>query len=230
MNNKFKLKSLNSGRFSKALAVGILASLLSCGTVSPTYAAMAWDERGYFFGENTNDGVVFKVDSNNNIIGIGIFTNGETDDFTKDMRLIKSSSDNAIVGLSVSGRTITYTKGNGTTGTITTQDTDTTYSAGNGIAIGSDNKVSVKPGTNVTVDGNGVSVNGNGLVGSGDTGLINGGTAYSELRPSANGNYVKLLKIQYNESFCHTKPPGLCPSLKKQAVLFFLRPVHERAV
>jgi len=143
MNNKFKLKSLNSGRFSKALAVGILVSLLSCGTVSPTYAAMAWDERGYWFGENTNDGVVFKVDSNNNIIGIGIFTNGEADDFTKDMRLIKSSSDNAIVGLSVSGRTITYTKGNGTTGTITTQDTDTTYFAGNGIAIGSDNKVYV---------------------------------------------------------------------------------------
>lgn len=32
-------------------------------------------------------------------------------------------------GLSVNGRTITYTKGNGTTGTITTQDTNTTYNA-----------------------------------------------------------------------------------------------------
>lgn len=32
---------------------------------------------------------------------------------------------NAITGLSVSGTTITYTKGNGTTGTITTQDTNT---------------------------------------------------------------------------------------------------------
>ena len=32
-----------------------------------------------------------------------------------------------IKGLSVSGKTITYTKGDGTTGTITTQDTDTTY-------------------------------------------------------------------------------------------------------
>lgn len=32
-----------------------------------------------------------------------------------------------IKGLSVSGKTITYTKGNGTTGTITTQDTNTTY-------------------------------------------------------------------------------------------------------
>lgn len=39
---------------------------------------------------------------------------------------------NAITGLSVSGKTITYTKGNGTTGTITTQDTnsDTKNTAG----------------------------------------------------------------------------------------------------
>ena len=35
-----------------------------------------------------------------------------------------------IKGLSVSGQTITYTKGDGTTGTITTQDTNTTYSTG----------------------------------------------------------------------------------------------------
>lgn len=34
-----------------------------------------------------------------------------------------------IKGLSVSGRTIKYTKGDGTTGTITTQDTNTTYNA-----------------------------------------------------------------------------------------------------
>ena len=34
-----------------------------------------------------------------------------------------------IKGLSVSGQTITYTKGDGTTGTITTQDTNTTYAA-----------------------------------------------------------------------------------------------------
>ena len=194
MNNKFKLKSLNSGRFSKALAVGILASLLSCGTVSPTYAEMAWDERGYWFGENTNDGVVFKVDSNNNIIGIGIFVNGEADDFTKDMRLIKSSSDNAIVGLSVSGRTITYTKGDGNTGTITTQDNDTTYSAGHGVTL-SGTTFSAKAGTNVTVNGDGINVTGNGTVASGDTGLIDGGKLYAEVRPSDNGNYEEKFSI-----------------------------------
>lgn len=40
-----------------------------------------------------------------------------------------------IKGLSVSGKTITYTKGDGTTGTITTQDNNTTYSAGTGISL-----------------------------------------------------------------------------------------------
>ena len=35
-----------------------------------------------------------------------------------------------IKSLSVSGRTITFTRGNNTTGSITTQDTDTTYSVG----------------------------------------------------------------------------------------------------
>ena len=42
---------------------------------------------------------------------------------------------NAIIDLSVSGKTITYTKGNGNTGSITTQDTNTTYSAGTGLAL-----------------------------------------------------------------------------------------------
>lgn len=40
-----------------------------------------------------------------------------------------------IKGLSVSGRTITYTKGDGTTGTITTQDNNTTYTANTGIKL-----------------------------------------------------------------------------------------------
>lgn len=40
---------------------------------------------------------------------------------------IYETKANAITGLSVSGTTVTYTKGDGTTGTITTQDTDTTY-------------------------------------------------------------------------------------------------------
>ena len=40
-----------------------------------------------------------------------------------------------IKGLSINGKTITYTKGDGTTETITTQDTNTTYSAGTGLSL-----------------------------------------------------------------------------------------------
>mgnify|MGYP003293213338 CR=1 FL=1 len=40
-----------------------------------------------------------------------------------------------IKGLSVSGKTITYTRGDNTTGTITTQDNNTTYSAGEGLTL-----------------------------------------------------------------------------------------------
>lgn len=40
---------------------------------------------------------------------------------------ISAATDNCITEMSVSGKVITYTKGNGSTGTITTQDTDTTY-------------------------------------------------------------------------------------------------------
>jgi len=47
----------------------------------------------------------------------------------------KVDSKDAITGLSASGQTVTYTKGDGTTGTITTQDTHITYSAGTGIAL-----------------------------------------------------------------------------------------------
>ena len=51
---------------------------------------------------------------------------------SKIIALINAKSDknhthNYLSGLSVSGKTITYTKGDGTSGTITTQDTNTTY-------------------------------------------------------------------------------------------------------
>ena len=68
--------------------------------------------------------------------------------------------------------------------------TDTTYSAGNGLNL-SGTSFSAKAGTNVSVDGNGINVNGNGVVASADSGLINGGTAYTELRPTLDGTWVK---------------------------------------
>ena len=69
------------------------------------------------------------------------------------------------------------------------------YNAGNGIAIVNDETISAKAGTNVTVNSNGINVTGNGTVASGNTGLIDGGKLYSEVRPSDNGNYVKHAKF-----------------------------------
>ena len=111
----------------------------------------------------------------------------------------------AIKGLSVSGQTITYTKVDGTTGTITTQDANTTYSAGNGVSLSGttfsakpyngitvdSNGIGVKAGTNVTVNSNGVSVTGSGTVASGNTGLISGGTLFTEGRITADGTFAK---------------------------------------
>ena len=86
-----------------------------------------------------------------------------------------TASGNAIKGLSASGTTITYTKNDGTTGTITTQDNDTKYTAGSGLSL----------------SGTQFSVNTNGSVASGNAGVMSGGTVYSEVRPTANGTFVK---------------------------------------
>ena len=98
--------------------------------------------------------------------------------------------DGTIKDLSVNGQTITYTKGNGTIGTITTQDNNTEYTAGNGLTLNG-TEFSAKAGTNVTVDASGISVAGNGVVSSGNTGLVSGGTVFSETRVASNGNYIQ---------------------------------------
>ena len=50
------------------------------------------------------------------------------------MQLVNASIQ-PILKISISGKTITYTKGDGATGTITTQDNNTTYSAGTGLSL-----------------------------------------------------------------------------------------------
>ena len=55
-----------------------------------------------------------------------------------------------IKGLSVNGRTITITKGDGTTSTITTQDTNTTYSTGTASTSG---LTKLYTGTGTATDG-----------------------------------------------------------------------------
>ena len=54
-------------------------------------------------------------------------------------------ADTYIKSLSVSGKVITYTKGDGDTGTITTQDTNTTYSAMTGATSGAAGKSGLVP-------------------------------------------------------------------------------------
>lgn len=58
------------------------------------------------------------------------------DDLQTTIDTINEEIDGSIKGLSVSGTTITYTKNDGTTGTITTQDTNTTYSTATSSALG----------------------------------------------------------------------------------------------
>ena len=49
----------------------------------------------------------------------------------------------------------------------------------------------------ISSSGNSSYVAGNGSVTSGNTGLLNGGMAYTELRPSANGNYVNRKTLHF---------------------------------
>ena len=112
----------------------------------------------------------------------------------QNLTALDTAVGGAVNSLAVSGQTLTYTKGDGSTGTITLPaggEGGVTYTAGNGIEISSENAISAKAGTNVTVDANGISVAGNGTVDSGDTGLISGGTLYTEGRVTSNGNYVQ---------------------------------------
>lgn len=71
----------------------------------------------------------FKYNPVSNVLTVGSIT-GNAATATKATQDSAGQQINTtyIKGLSVSGKTVTYTKGDGTTGTITTQDTNTTYS------------------------------------------------------------------------------------------------------
>ena len=91
-----------------------------------------------------------------------------------------------IKGLSVSGRTITYTKGDGTTGTITTQDTNTTYgdatTSAHGLMTAADKSKL-----------NGIAANANNYshpTSSGNKHIPSGGSSGQILRWSADGTAV----------------------------------------
>ena len=202
---KSHTKAPGSRAVNRTVVAGVLACILSCGAVVSSFAQTP--------AERYSSWVY--IGQWGTAVGLGSLPNGQLEKFHTDSQdpnlqithIMSSNMYVSTVPISAEGM----------------------FSAGSGITI-SGSTISAKPGTNVTVNSNGISVTGNGSVASGDTGLIDGGKLYAEVRPSDNGNYVKPVKIQHAESFCYAKTPGLCPSLKKQAVLFFLRPVHERAV
>ena len=71
-------------------------------------------------------------------------------------------ADTYIKGLSVSGRTITYTKGDGDTGTITTQDTTYTH-PNSGVSAGTYRSVTVNEQGHVTAGSNPTTLAGYGI-------------------------------------------------------------------
>ena len=179
MKKLFKPKQFNSGMIGKTLTAGILFCALSCSTVLSVKAANFAD------GSLSVDKTVLAqvIGSHRDIDGsVGI-----------DVQHAAYNSS-IVVNVNPQSGAITVIcgweyQGPGDnqpyySGSITLTDADlsalgidrsklsrgTTYTAGTGITIGSDNKVSVKAGTNVTVNGNGVSVTGNGSVASGNTG------------------------------------------------------------
>lgn len=103
----------------------------------------------------------------------------DKDGVSKLWAKVKTLFNKGITGLSVSGRTITYTKGDGTTGTITTQDTNTTYGAFKGATASADGGTGLVP---APVKGN----EGRFLKGDGTWGIpVN--TTYGVVSKSANG-------------------------------------------
>ena len=68
-------------------------------------------------------------------------------------KALKASNDSSVKSITASGRTVTYTKGDDTTGTFTTQDT--TYTAGHGLIL-TETEFKAKAGKNTTVDANGI--------------------------------------------------------------------------
>ena len=157
--------------------------------------------------QETNDLLDGKADKATTLSGYGItdaYTKTQTDNLLNgkadaDSVYTKSEIDTKIPNSVGSATKPTYVNGGvltectyelNKTVPANAVFTDTTYTAGNGLNL-SGTSFSAKAGTNVTVDGNGINVNGNGAVASANTGLINGGTAYTELRPTLDGTWVK---------------------------------------
>ncbi len=135
---------------------------------------------------------------------------------------IEDSLGETIKELSISGKTITYTKGDGTTGTITTQDTNTTYSAGTGLSLDG-TKFSVKTGYTTSDKNYKVQADSNGNLYVNvpwtytDTKVTQGHSSASNYRPLlmhySNGDYGADVgsvtnSVYYNETIAAKASTG----------------------
>ena len=152
---KSHTKASASRGINRALVVGVLSCVLSCGTIFPlhSYAAVVWTDDsvitgngyGIYLGYDSALGVLYMNPNpfyynqyDDHVIGIKINEGGTS----------SNSDPNAIYSLSVNGRTITYTKGNGTTGTISVTGNGTVASGDTGLISGGKLYTEVRPSDN----------------------------------------------------------------------------------
>lgn len=205
-----KRASKSSGR--KVLAAGVLSAVLATGVVSPAMAAGAnvtYDDADASIitleGEvgvgtkitNLADGDLSAA-STDAVTGAQLYS-VQQEFNTFQSALSRNNSTIAAAQADINTLKNSYVTLNSTVNTLKTQvetGFNVTIDGAKVKQVNPDaNQVNFVTGKNVTLTAqNGgvkVDVNGTGTVASGDTGLLNGGTAYTELRP-ANGNYVKL--------------------------------------
>ena len=134
-SGRIYLDTKDSSNNNVRILVGAGDALLTTGATQATTSQTV-----YLIGAQTaNANHAQTLASRIKVIGTTIY--GTAENATKDSAG-QQINTTYIKGLSVSGQTITYTKGDGTTGTITTQDTNTTYgvatTSANGLMSSSD--------------------------------------------------------------------------------------------
>jgi hypothetical protein len=141
--------------------------------------------------DGTNDTLVNKVEE-----VVKAFEN--TPEGTNIVTALATKADktDAITGLSVSGRTITYTKGDGSTGTITTQDTDTNTNTTYDLSAAK-NKANGAVTLDLTAGGSGSGTDSVTIKGSGATSVTTDANGVITVTSSnTDTHYTKYLQIK----------------------------------
>ena len=205
-------KSAGSSAMNRTLVAGVLACVLSCGAVFPAYAAgdpVTYDDASKESitlqgptGTGTKltglaDGELSAA-STDAVTGAQLYaTQQQFDDFQsalsrnntsiaraqtdinniKSANIVLQSDVNTLKTQVETGFNVTI--GGAKIKTVNPDSNFVNFVAGKGISITNDNG-SVK-----------LDVFGDGVIAAGDAGAITGGVAYTELRPTADGTYVK---------------------------------------